>query len=109
MSARTWSALAIALIGAGAFAFATLNTDRGVAIDLGFMTLRRVPVSAVAFGGFVAGLLVMIVAGIHSDLKVRRILRTRLAEEADQERVTMVDHTQRDLFAGEDRRGEEVL
>ena len=41
----------------------------------------------------------MLVAGIHSDLRVRRILRARLQEDADEERGAMVDRHQRELFS----------
>lgn len=99
MSSRTWSALGIAAIGAGSFALATLNSGESATLHLGFATLRRVPLSAVAFGGFLAGMLVIVIAGVHSDLKVRRILRSKLAEEADRELGAMTDHRQRDLFA----------
>ncbi|MNC96257.1 hypothetical protein D3C83_135850 [compost metagenome] len=47
-------------------------------------------------------MVVMLVAGIHSDLKVRRILRERLAEEDREEKERLaVDRSQRDLFEGD--------
>jgi hypothetical protein len=46
-------------------------------------------------------MLIMLVAGIHSDLKVRRILRARLADEDREERSRFIDHSQQDLFEEE--------
>jgi hypothetical protein len=46
-------------------------------------------------------MVVMLVAGINSDLKVRRILRERLAEEDREEKARAVDRSQHDLFEGE--------
>lgn len=89
----------IVLVAAGAFA--SLNGAQRVNLDLGFATLYRVPVTVVAFGGVIAGMLLMLVAGARSDLKVRRILRERLREE-DREERERVDHYQRDLFETED-------
>ena len=83
MSPRSWSALGIAVIGAVAFAFTTLNSGESTTVQLGFATLQRVPVSAVAFGGFVVGMLVILVAGVRSDLKVRRILKAGLVDGAE--------------------------
>jgi hypothetical protein len=40
----------------------------------------------------------MLVAGVRSDLKVRSILRARLAEEAREEQARFVDRAQQDLF-----------
>jgi hypothetical protein len=46
--------------------------------------------------------MLMLVTGIHSDLKVRRILRERLAQEDQEEKARIfVDQNQKDLF--EDR------
>ncbi len=81
--------------------FAALNGDHRVTVDLGIVRLYRLPVTLVAFGGMFVGMLVMLVAGIHSDLKVRRILRDRLAEEGREEQER-VDRYQRDLFAQDD-------
>ena len=55
---------------------------------------------SVAFGGLLAGMLIMLVAGIHSDLKVRRILRDRLAQEGLQDQGRFVDQSQQELFEG---------
>jgi len=82
-------------------AFAALNGGQRVTLRLGVTTLYGVPVTAVAFGALILGMVVMLVAGIHSDLKVRRILRERLAEENREEKARAVDRSQRDLFEGE--------
>ena len=39
----------------------------------------------------------MLAAGVHSDLKVRTILRQRLEDE-DREERELIDRTQQDLF-----------
>lgn len=88
-------------------AFATLNGGQRVTLRLGLFTLYGVPLTLVAFGGLITGMVVMLVAGIRSDLKVRRILRDRLVEEGMEERSRFVDRTQRDLFEGGTPSGEE--
>jgi uncharacterized integral membrane protein len=80
-----------------AVVFASQNGAERVTLDLGFLVLYRVPVTLVAFGGLFAGMLVMLGAGIQSDLKVRSILRQRLAEE-DLGEPELIDTAQRDLF-----------
>jgi hypothetical protein len=45
-------------------------------------------------------MVIMLVAGVQSDLKVRRILRDRLAEEDREERGRFPDRNQRELFEG---------
>lgn len=84
--------------------FAALNGGQRVTIRLGVATLYRVPLTVVAFGGLILGMVVMLIAGIHSDLRVRRILRERLAEEGEAERARIfVDQSQTSLFeAGEE-------
>jgi hypothetical protein len=52
----------------------------------------------VVFGSVIAGMVIMLAAGVRSDLKVRRILRARLAEEDRVERDRFVDQSQQDLF-----------
>lgn len=81
--------------------FAALNGGQRVTLRFGLFTLYRVPITAVAFGALILGMVVMLVAGIHSDLKVRRILRERLAEEDREEKERLVDRSQHDLFEGE--------
>jgi uncharacterized integral membrane protein len=77
--------------------FARWNSAETVTLDLGFHSFHRVPVTYVAFGSLFLGMLVMLVAGIHADLRVRRFLRERLEEEDRQER-SRIDLTQQDLF-----------
>ncbi|GMR14164.1 MAG: hypothetical protein BMS9Abin29_2403 [Gemmatimonadota bacterium] len=77
--------------------FASANATQRVTLDLGLFVLYRVPITAVAFGGLFVGMVVMLVAGINSDLKVRGILRRRLEEE-DREERARIDRDQQDLF-----------
>lgn len=97
---------AVAVLGALALAlgFASLNSGQRVTLRLGFATLYGVPLTVVAFASLLAGMFVMLVAGIHADLKVRRILRARLQEEDREERARFVDRDQQDLFGGEKER-----
>ena len=74
-----WLALAAVVILGAAFAMG--NAGRVVSINLGVVTLGRVPVTFVAFGGMVAGMGVMLAAGINADLKVRRLLREKYVRE----------------------------
>ena len=85
--------------------FASLNGGQRVTLRLGFTTFYRVPLTVVAFGGLLLGMVIMLVAGIHSDLKVRRILRARLAREDEEERSRFIDRSQQDLFEGETPEG----
>jgi uncharacterized integral membrane protein len=89
------SALAVAVL---AMAFAAANAGNRVTLELGILTLYRVPVTLVAFSGLLTGKLLMFATGIYSDLKVRRILRDRLVEEAREEQ-RWIDINQQDLFA----------
>lgn len=73
--------LAMGLVVVSGIGFAVANAGREVTIDLGLFTLYSVPVTFVAFGGMVAGMAVMLVAGINADLKVRRLLRDRHMED----------------------------
>ncbi len=83
-------------------AFAAVNGGQRVTLRLGFATFYGVPVTVVAFAALLLGMLVMLVTSIATDLKVRRILRERLAEEDREERArSQVDRTQRDLFEQE--------
>lgn len=82
--------------------FAALNGGQRVTLRLGFATLYRVPLTAVAFGALILGMVAMLLAGIHSDLRVRRILRERLAAEDREERARFfIDRTQTNLFEAE--------
>ena len=94
---RLLGPLAVLVIIILSLAFATMNATQRVTIDLGLFVLYGVPVTAVAFGGLFTGLLVMLVAGVNTDLKVRSILRRRLEEEDRDERAR-IDRDQRDLF-----------
>ena len=90
--------LSVLIVVILAMAFAAANVGHMATLNLGLFTLYRVPVTMVAFLGLVVGMLVMFATGVHSDLKVRRILRERLAEETRKEQV-WIDRNQRDLFA----------
>ncbi|MEX0980044.1 MAG: hypothetical protein WDZ89_03055 [Gemmatimonadota bacterium] len=81
-------------------AFARMNGGERVTLDLGVFTFYRVPLTVVAFGGVFVGMLVMLVAGIHADLKVRKFLRDRLHDEGLEERGR-IDRSQQDLFVSE--------
>ena len=81
--------------------FAALNGGQRVTLRLGIATLYGVPLTVVAFGGLLAGMVIMLGASIHSDLKVRKILRARLAEEDREEKARFIDRNQKDLFEGE--------
>jgi len=83
--------------------FAYLNSGHRVTLRLGFLTLYGMPLTVVVFGSVIVGMIVMLLAGVRSDLKVRRILRARLAEEDRQERERFIDASQQDLFADEGR------
>jgi len=86
--------------------FARWNGGERVTVDLGLWTLYGVPLTYVAFGSLFIGMLVMLLAGVHADLKVRRFLRERLEAE-DREERQRVDRYQRDLFATDEAGGEE--
>jgi uncharacterized integral membrane protein len=90
--AATLGALAIAM------GFASLNSGQRITLRLGFATFYGVPLTVVAFASLLLGMLVMLVAGVSSDLKVRRILRARLEAEDLEERSRFVDRDQQDLF-----------
>jgi uncharacterized integral membrane protein len=101
---RLAGAAGVLLVLVLSMAFAALNGGQRVTLRMGFATLYRVPLTAVAFGALIVGMVVMLAAGIHSDLKVRRILRQRLADEDREERArAFVDRQQTSLF--EEREG----
>ncbi len=97
---RFWGSLGIVVVLALSLGFASLNGGQRVTLHLGVKTLYAVPLTVVAFGGLIAGMMIMLVAGVQSDLKVRRILRDRLAEEDREERNRFTDRDQRELFKG---------
>lgn len=81
--------------------FAYLNSGQRVTLRTGLVTLYGVPLTVVVFGSVVVGMVVMLIAGIRSDLKVRKVLRARLVEEDRAERERFVDQSQQDLFTEE--------
>lgn len=80
--------------------FARWNGGETVTLSLGIRTFYRVPLTLVAFGSLFVGMLVMLLAGLHADLRVRRFLRERLEEEDRQER-RRIDRLQQDLFTSD--------
>jgi len=97
---RLWGTLGILSVLALSMGFASLNGAQRVTLRLGLKTLYGVPLTVVAFGGLITGMVIMLVAGVQSDLKVRRILRARLMEEHHEEQSRLVDRDQRELFEG---------
>jgi uncharacterized integral membrane protein len=81
-----------------AMGFASQNSSQRVTLRLGFITFYGVPLTVIAFASLLVGMVVMLVAGVRSDLKVRSILRARLEEEAIEEQNRFVDRDQQDLF-----------
>ena len=78
--------------------FAALNGAQRITLNLGVTVLYGVPLTVVGFTGLFMGMVVMLVAGVRSDLKVRALLRQRLEEE-DREERALIDRTQQDLFS----------
>lgn len=95
---RFLGALGVVALVVLSLGFASLNSGQRVTLRLGLVTLYGVPLTVVAFASVIAGMVVMLVAGIRSDLKVRRILRDRLVEEDLEERARFIDRDQQDLF-----------
>jgi len=95
---RLVGVLSVLMVLLLAMGFAAANAGHQVTLSLGLFTLYRVPVTLVAFSGLFVGMLVMFATGIHSDLKVRRVLRERLAEDARREQ-NWIDRNQQDLFS----------
>ena len=81
-----------------AMGFASLNSGQRVTLRLGLTTLYGVPLTVVAFGSVLTGMVVMLIAGVRSDLKVRSILRARLEAEDLEERARFIDRDQQELF-----------
>lgn len=90
--------LGVGLVLVMSMAFASLNGGQHVTLRLGFATFYGVPLTVVAFGALMTGMVIMLVAGVRSDLKVRRILRARLAQEGLAEQGRFIDQSQQDLF-----------
>lgn len=78
--------------------FAALNGPQRVTLNLGVTVLYGVPLTLVGFTGLFTGMVVMLVAGVRSDLRVRALLRQRLEDE-DREERALIDRTQQDLFS----------
>ncbi len=98
---RFLSGIGIVALIALSLGFTWYNSAQRVTLRLGVVTLYGVPLTTVAFGSVITGMVVMLIAGIRSDLKVRKVLRARLAEEDREERERIVDANQQDLFADE--------
>ena len=79
---RIIPAIGILLVAGLAVLLQSLNGSETVTLKLGVITLYDVPITAVAFFGLLAGMVIMLVASIHNDLRVRRILRDRLTEDS---------------------------
>jgi hypothetical protein len=78
--------------------FARWNGAERVTLDLGLWTFYRVPITWVAFVSLLLGMGVMLLAGLHADLRVRKFLRDRLAAQDEDSRRPEVDRLQQDLF-----------
>ena len=63
------------LIGAVAAIFASFNSGERVALNLGFATIYQLPLVALIFAAFVAGMATMFLLGLRHDLRVRRALQ----------------------------------
>jgi len=108
---RFLGVIGILVLLIASLAFAYLNSGHRVTLRLGIGTLYNLPLTVVVFGSVILGMVIMLVAGIRSDLKVRRILRVRLAEEDRAERERFIDQSQQDLFPDDELdgvRGEEM-
>ena len=68
---RLLGGMLFALVAIG---FAWLNTGQRVGLHLGLFRMRAVPVTAVVFGAFLAGMLTLFLASLKSDLRTRRML-----------------------------------
>ena len=84
--------------------FGALNGPQRVTLNLGVTVLYRVPLTLVGFTGLFMGMVVMLVAGVRSDLRVRALLRQRLEDE-DREERALIDRAQHDLFSSLPREG----
>ena len=98
---RFLSGVGVVVLLGLSLAFASVNSGQQVTLRLGLVTLYGVPLTVVAFSSVIMGMVVMLVAGVRSDLKVRRILRARLAAEDREERERFIDMDQQDMFKGE--------
>ena len=106
---RLLTGLGVLAVLVASMTFAGLNGGQRVTLRLGFTTFYRVPLSVVAFGALILGMVIMLLAGISSDLRVRRILRERLLQEDMEERSRMfVDRAQTSLFDDDEEITDEV-
>lgn len=78
--------------------FARWNGSERMTLDLGVWTFYRVPMTWVVFASFLLGMVVMLLAGLYSDLRVRRFLRDRFAAGDDEIPSSREDRLQQDLF-----------
>lgn len=78
---RFLGVLGILVILVGVMVFARLNGAESATVELGVATFQDVPITFVLFAGLILGMVVMLLAGLHADLKVRRLLRQRLADD----------------------------
>jgi len=102
---RIIRAIGILLVVGLGWLFGSVNGSETVTLKLGVITLYDVPITVVAFFGLLAGMVIMLVAGIYNDLRVRRILRDRLTEEDSEEKARIIDHRQHDLFGKDEEEG----
>ncbi len=68
-----WVGLLLLALAAGLFAY--LNAGERVSLHLGVAVIYRVPFALVVFTAFLLGMIVMFVAGLRHDARVRRALR----------------------------------
>jgi uncharacterized integral membrane protein len=98
---RFLSGVGVVVLLGLSLAFASVNSGQQVTLRLGLLILYGVPLTVVVFSSVIMGMVVMLVAGVRSDLKVRRVLRARLAAEDREERERFIDMDQKDLFKRE--------
>ena len=73
--------VAALLLLAALAGFAYFNAGERVTLRLGVFVIAGVPLSIVITGSALLGMLAMFVVGLRADLRVRRLLRDRLARE----------------------------
>jgi uncharacterized integral membrane protein len=95
---RLAGTIAVVVVLASVLLFARWNGAERMTLDLGLWTFYRVPMTWVVFASFLLGMLVMLLAGLHADLRVRRFLRSRYAAEDEDPHLSRGDRLQRDLF-----------
>jgi uncharacterized integral membrane protein len=89
---------AVLVVLAFVLLFARWNGTERMTLDLGLWTFYRVPMTWVVFASFLLGMLVMLLAGLHADLRVRRFLRSRYAAGGEEREPSRGDRLQQDLF-----------